>query len=120
MSPEAFLRQYESALATQQWAAVAPLIHPRACVTFSTGQQLVGKKQVQAAYERNFALIEDEQYAISEVHWVEKTGDYAVYIYTFHWQGLIEGRPASGAGRGTAVLARRGAVAAAGGAFGAN
>lgn len=102
--PEDFLKAYEIALATQKWQSVSPLIHERACVTFSNGSFYIGKAEVQRAFERNFALIQDEKYSISDIHWVSKTEDYAVCLYTFHWHGLINGKSANGSGRGTAVL----------------
>lgn len=104
MTPEDFLSSYESALATQSWPVVSPLIHPEACVTFSNGHVFIGKAEVQRAFERNFALIQEEQYALSDIHWLRKAADFAVCLYTFHWSGLTNGEPISGSGRGTAVL----------------
>lgn len=37
MNPEKFIEKYEAALATQDWQQVAPLLHPDACITFSSG-----------------------------------------------------------------------------------
>ena len=37
MLPEDFITAYQNALAAQQWSEVEPLLHPSACVTFSTG-----------------------------------------------------------------------------------
>ena len=96
----------ERALATQDWSAVAPLVHPQACVTFSSGAVHEGKDAVGAAYARNFALIENEAYAISNLRWVRRDDTIAVYLFDFSWSGLIEAKPASGAGRGTAVIVR--------------
>ena len=104
MNPEKFVEKYEAALATQDWQQVAPLVHPEACVTFSSGSVHIGKTAVRQAFERNFALIQDETYAIENVHWVKKDGDTAVYLFTFHWSGIINGEPASGAGTGSSVL----------------
>jgi hypothetical protein len=39
---------------------------------------------------------------------VAKTDTYAVLTYTFRWSGLIDGKPASGSGRGTSVLVNEG------------
>lgn len=97
---------YERALATQDWSAVAPLVHDDACVTFSTGTVHKGKPEVREAFEANFSSIQDEQYAISRAHWVTRTADYAVCLYEFDWSGVIGGQAASGAGRGTSVLVR--------------
>jgi ketosteroid isomerase-like protein len=104
MSPEQFIEGYEAALATQDWQAVSPYIHKDACVTFSNGEFFRGKAEVQKAYERNFELIQDEKYSISELHWVRRTEQYSVCIYAFRWQGFIKGEPARGSGRGTATI----------------
>ncbi len=104
MSPEQFIEGYEAALATQDWQAVSPYIHEDACVTFSNGDYFQGKAEVQKAYERNFKLIQNEQYAIFDLHWVRKSEQFAVCIYAFRWQGLIRGEQARGAGRGTATM----------------
>ena len=104
MTPEQFIKRYEAALATQDWQQVDPLIHPDACVTFSSGAVHLGKTAVRQAYERNFSLIQDETYQIEDVHWVMKGTETAVYLFSFHWSGLINGEPASGAGTGSAVL----------------
>ena len=101
--PEEFLKSYESALATQNWQSVSPFFHEDACVTFNDGTYK-GKAEVQGAFERTFALIQDEKYGMTDVYWVRKTGESAVCLYTFHWSGLIDGKRASGSGRGTSVL----------------
>ena len=104
MTPDEFLKSYESALATQSWQVVAPLIHAEACVTFSNGLVFIGKTEVQRAFERNFALIQEEHYSITDLYWVKKAESFAVCLYTFHWSGLINNELARGSGRGTCVL----------------
>ena len=106
MTPQDFIKKYEQALATQQWHKVAPLIHEQACVTFTTGTYK-GKAEVQKVFEHNFAAIQDEQYHLSNLHWAFVDEHTAVCLYQFHWQGLINGQPASGAGRGTSVLVQQ-------------
>jgi ketosteroid isomerase-like protein len=102
-APDA-LRAYESALATQDWKYVEPLMHADVCVTFSDGSHFRGREEVRTAFERNFSLIEDEQYAIRSVHWIANDPCHAVCTYEFQWSGLIGGNPARGEGRGTSVL----------------
>ena len=108
MEPEDFVRTYEYALATQDWNRVEPLVHTDACVTFSNGTVHKGKAEVQKAFENNFALIKDEKYSITNVHWVMKSPETAVYLFEFNWSGIINDKPASGAGRGTSVLIKSG------------
>lgn len=108
MTPDDFLRQYERALRSQQWNQVAPLIHEKACVTFSTGQVYKGKSAVQHAFEGNFSSIEDENYEISNVHWNLHNEQVAVCLFDFTWTGRVGGREVRGAGRGTSVLVQDG------------
>jgi ketosteroid isomerase-like protein len=106
MNPEDFIDQYQRALATQEWASVEPLMHADVCVTFSTGAVHRGKDAVRAAYEANFQAIRDEVYRISDVHWIARSPELAVYLFRFDWTGVIDGHQASGGGRGTSVLVR--------------
>lgn len=108
MTVEEFVDRYERALGTQQWAAVEPLIHQDATVTFSTGAAYFGREQVRTAFERNFSMIEGEEYRIADVYWVLRSADTAVYTFGFEWAGVIDGQAASGSGRGTCVLVRNG------------
>ena len=107
MTPDEFIRAYEGALG-QTWAAVEPLIHEDACVSFSTGTVHKGRTAVRSAFEANFSAIEDEEYGISNVHWVRRDREVAVYLFDYEWSGRIGGRAASGRGRGTSVLVREG------------
>ena len=99
-----FVRRYEMALATQDWSEVAPLLHDDVCVTFSDGSVHRGKRGVQKAFERNFSRIQDEQYRIDNVHWVDTNHDFACYLFDFRWTGSVDGTAVAGDGRGTAVL----------------
>ena len=107
MTPEEFVRAYGQALGTQSWTNVEPLIHEDACVTFSNGTVHKGKSQVKIAFEKNFSLIKDEAYSMSNLHWVMKGPETAVYLFDFQWSGVINDKPASGMGRGTSVLIRK-------------
>ena len=107
VSAEDFVKQYETALGTQDWDSVAPLISEDAKVIFSDGSLHAGKDAIRAAYQHNFKTIQGEAYRIENVHWLTKTADAAAYVFEFYWTGVIDGREASGSGRGTAVLARR-------------
>lgn len=103
MTPHDLLEKYETALSKQQWYLVAPLMHKDICVTFSNGT-FKGIDQVQTAFEANFALIKEEEYAISHTHWAHITETHAVCLYEFNWSGMISGALCSGSGRGTSVF----------------
>ncbi|WP_299631792.1 nuclear transport factor 2 family protein [uncultured Roseobacter sp.] len=106
VSAKSFVKEYEHALGTQDWSSVAPLISDDAIVIFSNGSLHAGKEAIRAAYQHNFNTIKSEKYRIENVHWLAETADAAAYSFEFHWIGEIEGREASGSGRGTAVLVR--------------
>ncbi len=104
-SPDDCIRRYEAALTSQDWEQVAPMIHEDCVAVFSSGT-FVGKGEVEAAFRTTFELIRDETYTISELNWIERSESVAVAHYKFAWEGLINGEPASGGGRGTCVLKR--------------
>ncbi len=110
MKPDDFITEYEKALASQDWAEVDPLIHSNCTVTFSSGSVHKGKDAVEKAFRGNFAMIKDEKYKISEVHWIVKTKDFAVYTFVFNWSGIMNGKPAAGAGRGTSSLVKENGI----------
>jgi ketosteroid isomerase-like protein len=78
-------------------------MHDAICATFSTGTHR-GKAEVQKAFEQNFAAIKEEEYSFDNLTWVLLGKECAVCLYTFQWQGLVNGQPSSGGGRGTSVL----------------
>ncbi|MEL6467816.1 MAG: nuclear transport factor 2 family protein [Pseudomonadota bacterium] len=106
MSARSFVKEYEHALGSQDWNAVAPLINDDAIVIFSNGSLHAGKEAIRAAYQHNFNTIKGEEYRIENVRWLAETTDAAAYSFEYHWVGEIEERVASGSGRGTAVLVR--------------
>ena len=105
MSLQQVIRDYEAALASQDWKRVEPLLHDDVCVTFATGT-FKGKAEVRTAFESNFRCIKDERYSIADLHWVYRSDTSAACLYTFHWQGVIDGQSAAGGGRGTSVLVK--------------
>lgn len=103
MTPQEFMTLYEVALSKQSWEAVAPLLHPNICVTFSNGT-FIGLEAVHAVFESNFSQIKNEHYRISNLHWAHCSETEAVCLYQFQWTGIIDGEACSGSGRGTSVL----------------
>ena len=103
MTPNDFLLKYEKALESQSWLNIEPLMHSDVCVAFSSGT-FKGKQNVQQAFEKTFALIQDEKYSISNIPWVYSSTETAVCTYHFNWEGIINGQHSSGGGRGTSVL----------------
>jgi len=106
MKPEDFVRDYENALARQNWENVEPLIAAHASVTFSNGSVHEGKEAVKAAFERNFELIKSEEYKIKNVRWLFANESTAVYLFDFSWKGIMNNQLIGGEGIGTSVLIR--------------
>jgi len=97
------LQEYERRLGKQQWAAVEDLIHEEAVFIFSDGT-FRGKAEIGQAFEKTFETIQDEQYSLHDLDWLVVTDDVAACIYKFRWQGFVNGKEASGGGRGTTIL----------------
>ncbi len=108
MTPAEFLREYETSGRAGGVEQTLRLIDDDAVHWFSDGTAHVGKSAVERALRRNLEAIKDETYRISDVVWVAQSSDIAACIYRFDWSGVLRGAPASGSGRGTAVLARKG------------
>jgi ketosteroid isomerase-like protein len=108
MTPDEFLLEYESSGRTGGVEHTLRLIDDNAVYWFSDGTAHVGKAAVERAIRRNFELIKDEAYQISDVVWVAQSAEIAACVYRFDWSGTLGGVPASRSGRGTAVLARKG------------
>lgn len=104
MKADQFISLYENALASQDWEYVEPLMSDQVCVTFSNGKVHKGKDKVKAAFEANFSSIKSEKYKMKDIVWLKNQSNYAVYIFKFEWQGLIDNQSVSGSGLGTTVI----------------
>ncbi len=105
MTPNDFIKAYETAISNQRWENIEGLIHDDCVVTFTNGTYR-GKPQVEEIFRKNFELIKDEVYTISNIHFVIEKPDYAVFIFHYHWKGIIHGQPSEGGGRGTSVIVK--------------
>lgn len=105
MTAREALRAYELGLNTHRFDAVADLIAPDAVFWFSDGNHH-GTDAVQAAFEQTWQVLNNDTYWLDEVEWIAEGETAAVCIYRFNWKTQIDGRSASGSGRGTTVLHR--------------
>jgi ketosteroid isomerase-like protein len=103
MGHASLLNEYERRLGLHSWEAVKDLIHDDAVFIFSEGT-FRGKQEIAQAFERTFATIQNEKYAIHDVDWLVVSESVAVCVFEFRWTGLINGQETSGAGRGTSTL----------------
>jgi ketosteroid isomerase-like protein len=108
MTPTEFMRLYESRTAAHDLDGTLALIAEEAVYLFSDGSSHILKLAIEKVLAANFAAIRDESYRLQNITWLEASDDIAVCVYKFFWTGTIDGKPASGSGRGTSVLRRDG------------
>ncbi len=105
-TPEQLMDEYALRTNTHQFSAVAELIAEDAVYWFNDGS-FVGVDAIRQAFEKTWASIRDEIYSVEDVQWIGIDESVAACIYTFRWQGLVDGKTVRGSGRGTTVLRRR-------------
>ncbi|MCX6116999.1 MAG: nuclear transport factor 2 family protein [Proteobacteria bacterium] len=106
MQADEFLKTYERLTNTHEFDRVQPLIDDKAVFWFSSGSYC-GLPAIQKAFENTWQLIQEEVYRIEDVACISKSETSAVYVYTYHWEGKINGLFAQGSGRGTSVIVKR-------------
>jgi ketosteroid isomerase-like protein len=106
MSPGEFMQAYERCTNTHEIEVLADLMADDAIYLFSNQTSHTGKFAVRKAIQANFDAIEGETYRIHGLKWVAKSEDVAACVYEFDWSGRIDGKAASGHGRGTTVIRR--------------
>lgn len=103
-----FLKKYEAAANSGDFANVRDMIHPDAIFRFTDGD-FIGREAVQAAFEKTWGLdIQDERYYMTNINIVSKDAKSATITFTFNWTGLVKGKPVHTVGRGTSVIVRNG------------
>lgn len=106
--PAEFMRRYAENTDAHRLEATLAMIADDAIYLFSDGSSHVGKPAIAEVLEKNFAAIVGETYRIGGTRWLVNGGEAAACVYVFEWSGTIEGKPASGNGRGSSVLRRSG------------
>lgn len=101
-----FVQAYEQATNRHDFDELVPLIADDATYWFAEGSYH-GIAAIRTAIERTFATILDEVYRIEDLEWVATTDELGVFRYHFRWNGLVDGKPVSGQGRGTNVVVKR-------------
>ena len=108
MTPDEFMQTNEAATRAHDLEATVGMIADDAIYLFSNKTSYVGKEAIRSVLQTNFELIRAETYAIHGLKWLASSGDVAACVYEFAWSGEIDGKPASGNGRGTTVIRRIG------------
>ncbi len=103
MKHETALTTYVEKLNTHSWEQIAPNVAKDAVFIFTEGT-FIGHNAAKQSFEKTFALIQNEEFSLHDISWTGVTPEVAVCHYEFRWKGLIEGREASGGGRGTTIL----------------
>ena len=106
--PAAFMRRYAENTDAHRLEATLAMIADDAIYLFSDGSSHVGRAAIAEVLAKNFVAITDETYRIRDIRWLVKGNDAATCVYLFEWSGIVDGKPASGSGRGTSVLRRDG------------
>ena len=101
------MAEYQRRNGARDLPGLLELLDDAAVYWYSNATAHVGKPAVEAAIRTSFEGIEDDTYEPYDLEWLVETEDAAVCVYGFRWTGRIDGREASGSGRGTSVFARR-------------
>ena len=104
VSADEALEAFRTSLRSGDLDSVFKWIADDALFIFSNGHSHDGKSAVRAAFEHNAQVIKNDTYDISDVRWLVQSEEFAVCVYQFAWTGQINGKAASGSGRGTTVL----------------
>lgn len=99
----AALERYIEATNSHDFDQVQPLLHPHAAHRF-TDAECTTLDATRRYFERTWATVVDERYEAVDVVWLTPSPSIAVALYTFRWNGLIDGRPRGGRGRATNVF----------------
>jgi ketosteroid isomerase-like protein len=105
MGHEQALRAYIEATNTHQFDEVSRLLAPNALYWF-TGTSCTTLNEIQAYFENAWETVKEEVYRAENVHWIAVDEHQAVCTYTYHWEGYVRGKHASGQGRATNVFVK--------------
>lgn len=99
-----FMREYERATATKNFANVSPMLHPNAFYRFTDGDS-IGIEAIERAFRTTWERIKNEVYFLTEFNAYALDERTVVVTYIFNWTGVVEDRPSKGEGRGFNMLA---------------
>lgn len=102
-----FLKAYEAATNSHDFANIRPLITADATYWFSDGT-FEGLESIRQAFTKTWETIQEEVYTIRDVEWPLVAAESAVVTYHFLWHGFVNDISRSGSGRGTNLILRSG------------
>ncbi|TSB45737.1 YybH family protein [Alkalicoccobacillus porphyridii] len=97
------LDAYIKATNTHNFKEVEKLLHPEAMYWFSN-QTCDSMETIEQYFNNSWNYIKDEIYSARDVTWLTADTESATCIYTYHYQGYIEGKFVTGNGRATNVF----------------
>lgn len=106
MTPAQTKRELLRRMQAKDLAATMELIADDAVYFWSNGSAMFGKAAIAEAMRTNFEGIKNDTYDVTDVIWIAEDDDVAACVFRFEWTGVVEGRAASGRGRGASVLKR--------------
>jgi len=97
------LRNYIKATNTHKFDEVRKMLHPNATYFF-TDQNCTTHEEIQAYFENAWTVVKNENYEAHDVKWLYTESHSATCIYTYFYEGYINGKYTSGRGRATNVF----------------
>ena len=107
MGAREVLKRYETEINRKDFDLLIPMVSTACTFWFSSGTYS-GLEEARRAFEKTWRTIEDEVYWLTDVAWIAEGDCAAVCTYTFHWKGVIGGKPCDGQGRGTSCFRKEG------------
>ncbi len=102
-NPIDLLERYRALINRHRFEELAPLIDADAVFWFNDGS-FGDHDAIRAAFEATWARYPGERYWLEDVSWIASSSEVASCLYRFRWTAIIDGRTASGGGRGTTVM----------------
>ncbi|MFD3273848.1 nuclear transport factor 2 family protein [Paenibacillus dendritiformis] len=100
------LDRYIEATNSHDFSNVGKWVDSNAVYWFSD-KTCTTPEEIQRYFENAWETVKEEKYSVTDVVWIAEDENSAACIYTYHWEGFIDGRYGSGKGRGTNVLVKR-------------
>ena len=94
-------------MSTRDVDAATELLSDDVVFFYSNGSVHIGQGAVRAAIQANFDTIKNDNYATRDHVWLAESDHSAACIYSFAWDGTMDGKTVSGRGRGTTLLRRQ-------------
>ncbi len=105
MTYQSALTQYIEATNTHNFEKVEQLLHPNAVYWF-TNKSCTTMEEIRAFFENAWDTIKEEVYSAKDVQWIAVDESSATCLYTFQYQGYMNGEFISGSGRATNVFVK--------------